>query len=64
MHKFVQTSEEPRWYAQVCANLNSDSVSPPTHIPEIGVDGKEIKIDRKVCMVPNPKFEDWDVIDQ
>jgi hypothetical protein len=44
--------------------LNSDSVSPPTHIPEIGVDGKEIKIDRKVCMVPNPKFEDWDVIDQ
>jgi hypothetical protein len=44
--------------------LNGDFVPPPTHILEIGIDGKELKIDGKVCMVLNPKFEDWDAADQ
>jgi hypothetical protein len=61
------------WYAQVRATLrgakmmsylNSDSTLPPTHVPTIGADGKEIKVDEKVHMVPNPEYEDWDAADQ
>jgi hypothetical protein len=61
------------WYAQVRATLrgakrvsylNSDSTLPLTHVPTIGADGKEIKVDEKVHMVPNPEYEDWDAADQ
>jgi hypothetical protein len=43
--------------------LTGDSTPLPTHIPVIGADGKEIKEDGKVRMVPNPEFKDWDAAD-
>jgi hypothetical protein len=44
--------------------LTGESKPPPTHILEIVVDGNKIKEDRKVHMVLNPKFEDWDAASQ
>jgi hypothetical protein len=45
--------------------LTGEAKPPPTEIPKIGADGKEIKTaEGKVVMVPNPEHEDWDVMDQ
>jgi hypothetical protein len=62
------------WYAQVHASprgtklisyLIGEAKPPPTEIPKIGADGKEIKTaNGKVVMVPNPENEGWDAMDQ
>jgi hypothetical protein len=45
--------------------LTGEAKLPPTEIPKIGADGKEIKTaDGKVVMVPNLEHEDWDAMDQ
>jgi hypothetical protein len=54
------------WYAQVCATLRGarmmgyltgEARPPPSHILEIGADGKEIKKDGKTHMMPNPELK-------
>jgi hypothetical protein len=61
------------WYAQVRATLRGakmmgyltgEARPPPTHIPKVDADGKEIKEDGKARMMPNLEFEDWDAADQ
>jgi hypothetical protein len=62
------------WHAQLCVAIRraklmgyitDQTKAPPSVVPQVGTDGKEIKDDvGKVLMMPNPDFEDWDATDQ